>query len=83
MLDVGLGNFILHSETAAPEGELPVGFGRYGTHSTWTGAFAETGIPGLHALLGLVAGLLYYRPETWTVPAILLVVFLVASVLWT
>ena len=80
ILGVGPGRFVDYSEGAALAGELPADFGSFDPHSAWTGAFAETGLIGLITLLGLVAALWFYRPEYWTVPAVLLLLFLVASV---
>ena len=77
---VGPGNFVDYSEQTVAASMLPANFGRFDPHSAWTGAFAETGVFGVLTLLLLVGSLIWYRPATWTVPAILLLLFLVASV---
>ena len=81
LLGVGPGNFFDHSQVSARPGELPPGFGRFDPHSTWLGAFAETGIPGLLTLLLLVGVIWCSGPEGVLGPVgILLLLFLVASV---
>ena len=79
-LGVGPGRFQDHTGELVATGDYPAHFGRFNPHSAWTGAFAETGAVGLMGLFALVAALWYYRPETWTVPAVILQLFLVASV---
>ena len=80
LLGVGPGQFSSHTEALVETGDYPAHFGRFDPHSAWTGAFAETGLLGLLGLIALVASLIYYRPEQWTVSAVLLLLFLVASV---
>ncbi|PPK87987.1 hypothetical protein CLV84_0949 [Neolewinella xylanilytica] len=79
-LGVGPGRFQDYTEALVPSGNYPAHFGRFNPHSAWTGAFAETGLFGLLGLIALVASLLYYRPEGWTVAAVVLLLFLVASI---
>ena len=77
---VGPGRFQDHTDDLVLHSQYPAHFGRFNPHSAWTGAFAETGLLGLLGLIALVASLLYYRPAHWTVAAVLLLLFLVASV---
>ncbi|CAH0998981.1 hypothetical protein LEM8419_00276 [Neolewinella maritima] len=79
-LGVGPGQFAAYSTAASLPGEFVPHFGRFDPHSAWTGAFAETGLPGLLALLALVLALCYYRPQQLTVAAVLLLLFLLVSV---
>ncbi len=79
-LGVGPGEFTRISASAAPAISLPPDFGSFDPHSAWTGAFAETGILGLLGLIALIASLIHYRPQQWTVAAVVLLLFLVASV---
>ena len=79
-LGLGPGEFAQHSPSFARPGELPENFGRFDPHSAWTGAFAETGLPGLLALFALVLALFSYRPERLRVFGVLLLLFLVASI---
>ncbi|MGB3802230.1 MAG: hypothetical protein WA952_20580, partial [Lewinella sp.] len=77
---VGPGQFQYHTEALEATGQYPTHFGRVNPHSAWTGAFAETGLLGLLGLILLVASLFHYRPGQWTVPAVLLLLFLIASI---
>lgn len=79
-LGVGPGQLYRHSTEAMHPGELPENFGRFDPHSAWTGAFAETGLFGLLGLLMLVAVFWYYRPAALTPVAVLLLLFLIASI---
>jgi len=79
-LGVGPGRFSSHTEALVATGDYPAHFGRFDPHSAWTGAFAETGLLGLLGLLALVGSLLYYRPGQLTAVAVVLLLFLVASV---
>ena len=77
---VGPGRFQDYTDALVPSGDYPAHLGHFNPHSAWTGAFAETGLFGLLGLVALVASLLHYRPEQWTVAAVLLFLFLIASV---
>ena len=79
-LGVGPGRYSYHTEALVGDGHYPAHLVGFDPHSAWTGAFAETGLLGLLGLIVLVTSLIHYRPEQWTVPAVLLFLFLIASV---
>ena len=81
LLGVGPGNFAVYSQVSARAGELPPGFGPIDPHSTWTGAFAETGVLGLLTLLLLVGVIWRLGLRAVLGPVgVLLLLILVASV---
>ena len=81
LLGVGPGNFFDYSEETTLVGELPPGFGRIDPHSTWLGAFAETGLLGL-LTLSLLVGVIWRLGGGGVLGpvAVALLLFLVASV---
>lgn len=77
---VGPGQFASYSETASPPNTFVSGFGPFDPHSTWTGAWAETGLFGLLSVLALTV-CLFYTPMTLARPVgILLLLYLISSV---
>jgi len=79
-LGLGPGQFREHTPSLMATGKYPAHLAGFDPHSAWTGALAETGWLGLVSLLGLVLSLYWYRPGDWTAPAVLLLLFLIASV---
>ncbi len=78
---IGPGRFATLSVTALPPTDLPVDFGPFDPHGTWTGALAETGILGLVTLGGgaLVHAWYVRSRSAGNVVPTLLVLFLIAS----
>ncbi len=79
-LGVGPGQFMSYSLEASRPEPLPKDFGPFDPHSTWLGAFAETGTLGVLSLMALVLVLLYHHPAQSGVVGVLLLLFLLASV---
>ena len=61
-LGIGPGRFAQATEALVATGDYPAHFVRFDPHSAWTGAFAETGLLGLLALLLVVVGVAHYGP---------------------
>lgn len=81
VLGVGPGRFAASTPALVAEGRYPAYFGRFDPHSTWLGAFAETGALGLLSLLLFVGVIWRSGPGGALGPVgILLLLFLVASV---
>jgi O-antigen ligase len=78
-LGVGPGRFVDYSTDYTLPDELPRGFGPFDPHSTWTGALAETGWPGLLSLSGLVIVLWRRRHAADREVAVLLLLFLLTT----
>ena len=80
LLGVGPGRFAASTPALVTEGRYPAYFGRFDPHSTWLGAFAETGVLGFLALLVLVIVLGRSGGQAVLGPvAVVLLLYLVAS----
>lgn len=77
---VGPGKFHEQSTSVVFPGELPQEFGSFDPHSTWTGAFAETGLVGSVGLIFVIVALFYHRPASMTVWATVALLFLIVSI---
>jgi hypothetical protein len=73
------GRFADHAQQASKPDELPTDFGRFDPHSSWMGAFSETGLLGFAALLVLTVVLGSYSPGANRQLAVLLFLFLVVA----
>jgi hypothetical protein len=77
---VGPGQFSRSTVQLVEEGRYPEKFGRFDPHSAWTGAMAETGTVGFLFLCLLLGCFFWARPVNTNLLAVLLILFLIASI---